>query len=107
MARFRMRLTVSDRHVFLETSGASLKPRLHEFRPSSRFYFTIRFDRLSPSNGARNRVDAAFRTGLEALRMARLAGFCTCANLVFGPDTTVAQSSDFTPKFTNSMSMAF
>jgi hypothetical protein len=55
---------------------------LHEFQPSSRFYFTIRFDGTDPQGEQRNGVDGAYRVGIEALRMARLAGFFTCAHLV-------------------------
>ncbi len=86
VARFTNALAASDRHVFLQTSGAALKRRLHEFQPSSRFYFTIRFDRAQPLEEQRSGGDGAYRVGLEALRMARLAGFFTCAHLVAGTD---------------------
>src|SRR5580704_4459372 len=82
VARFTNALAASDRHVFLQTSGAALKRRLHEFQPSSRFYFTIRFDRTQPLGEQQSAGDGAYRVGLEALRMARLAGFFTCAHLV-------------------------
>ena len=86
VARFANALAASGRSVFLETSGSSLKRRLHEFQPSSRFYFAVRFDGLESSHDQRNARDGAFRTGLEAIRMARLAGFFTCALLVLHPD---------------------
>jgi len=86
VARFTNALAASDRHVFLQTSGAALKRRLHEFQPSSRFYFTIRFDGTQPQGEQRNGADGAYRVGLEALRMARLAGFFTCAHLVAESD---------------------
>ena len=70
-ASFANSIATSSRHVFLETSGASLKPRLHEFKPSSNFYFVVRFE-----------SGPASRIGLEALRMARLGGFFTCARIV-------------------------
>jgi hypothetical protein len=82
VARFTNALAASGRSVFLETSGALLKRRLHEFQPSNRFYFTVRFDGLAPSHDQRNACEGAFAVGLEAIRMARLAGFLTCALLV-------------------------
>jgi hypothetical protein len=85
-ARFANALAASGRHVFLETSGASLKRRLHEFQPNSRFYFTVRFDGRQPLGGNRTSGEGALRVGLEALRMARLAGFLTCAHLVLPSD---------------------
>jgi hypothetical protein len=86
VARFTNAIAASGRQIFLETSGASLKPRLHEFQPSSRFYFAIRLDGRNPSGDLRGARPAEMRTGLEALRMARLAGFFTCARLVLRPD---------------------
>jgi hypothetical protein len=94
VARLTNALAASGRHVFLQTSGAALKRRLHEFQPSSRFYFTVRFDGLDPLPGHSNAWDGAFRVGMEAIRMARLAGFLTCAHFVARPDTAVHQLED-------------
>jgi hypothetical protein len=91
VARFANALAASGRSVFLETSGVSLKRRLHEFQPSSRFYFAIRFDGLESSYGQRDSRDGAFRVGLEAIRMARLAGFFTCAVLVLHSDAAAGE----------------
>jgi hypothetical protein len=85
--RFTNALAASGRSVFLETSGALLKRRLHEFQPSDRFYFTVRFDGLAPAHDQRNAREGAFAAGLEAIRMARLAGFLTCALLVIHSHT--------------------
>jgi hypothetical protein len=86
VARFTNALAASGRSVFLETSGASLKRRLHEFQPSSGFYFTVRFDGVDPLPNHNHARNGAFRVGIEAIRMARLAGFLTCAHLVVRPD---------------------
>jgi len=91
VARFANALAASGRSVFLETSGMSLKRRLHEFQPSSRFYFAVRFDGLESREGRRNSRDGALRVGLEAIRMASLAGFFTCALLVFEPSTAAGE----------------
>jgi hypothetical protein len=90
-ARFANALAASGRHVFLGTSGASLKRRLHEFQPSSRFYFAVRFGGRQPSPNHPTSREGAFRVGLEALRMARLAGFLTCAHLVLPSDAAAAE----------------
>jgi len=83
--RFTNALAASGRSVFLETCGALLKRRLHEFQPSDRFYFTVRFDGLAPAHDERSARDGPFAVALEAIRMARLAGFLTCALLVLHP----------------------
>jgi hypothetical protein len=91
VARFANALAASGRSVFLETSGKSLKRRLHEFHPSSCFYVAVRFDGLESGEGRPNPCGGAFRVGLEALRMARLAGFFTCAHLVSGPGSAAGE----------------
>jgi hypothetical protein len=78
IARFSNALAASGRYVFVDTSGASLKRRLHEFQPSSHFCFAVRF----ASGQRRPDQRIAPEIGLEALRMARLAGFFSCAHLV-------------------------
>jgi len=87
VARLANALAISGRHVFLETSGAALRHRLHEFQPSSRLYFAVRFDGETSSPGQENSRKGPFRVEMEAIRMARLAGFLTCAHLVLQPDT--------------------
>jgi hypothetical protein len=83
ISRFTNELAAAGRHVFLQTSGLRLKPRLHEFQPSNRFYFAVCFDGFVHSSDGHSDVRAeAFRGGIEAIRMARLAGFFTCAHLV-------------------------
>jgi hypothetical protein len=85
--RFTNALAASGRSVFLETCGALLKRRLHEFQPSDRFYFTVRFDGLPQAHDERNAREGAFAVAMEAIRMARLAGFLTCALLILHPQT--------------------
>lgn len=77
-APFANSLAAAGRHVFLESSGSSVKQRLHEFQPSPRFCFAIRFDDCVSAHG--------WRIGVEALRMARLAGFYSCARIVLQPN---------------------
>ena len=83
--RFTNALAASGRSVFLETCGALLKRRLHEFQPSDRFYFTVRFDGLALTHDQRNAGEDSIPVAMEAIRMARLAGFLTCALLVLHP----------------------
>ncbi|MGC1483697.1 MAG: hypothetical protein WA789_07890 [Candidatus Acidiferrum sp.] len=91
VARFTNAIAASRRHVFLETSGAPLKSRLHEFQPSSHFYFAIRFAGCNALRDQRDAREGALHIGLEAFRMARLAGFFTCAHLVLQPDTVAGE----------------
>ncbi|MGC1618466.1 MAG: radical SAM protein [Candidatus Acidiferrum sp.] len=91
ISRVANEFSAARRHVFLQTSGAQLKRRLHEFQPSNFFYFVIRFNGLSQDSVHQTRRESAFRSQLEALRMARLAGFLTCAQLIIHPDNDASE----------------
>jgi hypothetical protein len=82
VARLVNSLAASGCHVFLETSGATLKHRLHEFIPSSHLYLAVRLDTTRAALRQSGNPELSGGVALEALRMARLAGFYTCARLV-------------------------
>jgi molybdenum cofactor biosynthesis enzyme MoaA len=65
-------------HVFLETDGALLRRRIHEFRPVSRLFLTVPLNGLEKSHDLRAARPGAFRNAVEALQAARLCGFFTC-----------------------------
>jgi hypothetical protein len=87
-------LAASARHVFLETSGASLKTRLHEFQPSSRLYLAIRLNTKGAAHDSVGNHAGIIPVGLEAIRMARLAGFFTCVHLIVRPGTSNAEINE-------------
>jgi len=65
-------------NVFLETDGAILRRRIHEFRPVSRLFLTVPLNGLEKSHDLRAARPGAFRGAVEALEAARLCGFFTC-----------------------------
>src|SRR5262245_22399201 len=50
MARFANELASTGREVFLQTDGAKLRRRVHEFQPMSRFRFVLQFDGSSAAH---------------------------------------------------------
>jgi hypothetical protein len=71
-----------DRTVFFETDGFHLRKRIHEFRPDSRLYLTIRLYGMSEKHDARMQRPAAFARAVEGIRAAQLSGFLICAHIV-------------------------
>lgn len=74
-------------HVFLETDGALLRRRIHEFRPVSRLFLAISMNGLEKSHDLRAARPGAFRNAVEALQAARLCGFFTCIHARVHEDT--------------------
>lgn len=84
-------LEQSRRYVFLDTSGTDLRKRVHEFQPASRFFFAFQLctEEIAPGYEARG---IAMQRVSEALRIVKLSGFCACAHVIVGAQTSVAET---------------
>ena len=67
--RFANALASSGREVFLHTNGSLLRRRMHEFQPTQRFRFVLRFDGPAVADS---------RVALDGVRGAKLSGFLVC-----------------------------
>jgi hypothetical protein len=80
-------LTNSGRYVFLHTSGAGLRKRIHEFKPVARFYFVFEMP-LHNLSGSQSPSALGQTVPVlivnEAIRVARLSGFHVCAHFNVG-----------------------
>jgi hypothetical protein len=94
VARLANSLAQGRRYVFLQTNAASLRRRIHEFRPSSRLYLTVRFEGAQAFHDWHNGCEGAFRHAIDAIHCAKLAGFLVCAHLIIHP---VADPADLEP----------
>jgi hypothetical protein len=79
------------RHVFLETDGALLRRRIHEFRPASRLFLTARLDGFEASHDFRAGCVGAFDAAIDGLRAARLSGFLLCVHARVDAGTDLAE----------------
>jgi MoaA/NifB/PqqE/SkfB family radical SAM enzyme len=68
------------RHVFLETDGALLRRRIHEFRPASRLFLTVQLNGFEESHDLRAGRAGSFRAAVEGIRVAKLSGFLFCVH---------------------------
>jgi hypothetical protein len=83
------------RFVFLETCGALLRCRIHEFQPVPQLFLTICSDGRPPSAGSKLRNPDAFELALEGLRAARLSGFFTAVHSSIREDSDVSRLQSF------------
>jgi hypothetical protein len=91
IGRLARRIVDAGRHVFVETDGTRLHRRIHEFRPVSRLFLTVRFGGLEERHDRRAGREGAFREALQGIRTAKLSGFLVCAHIVVYPDTETAE----------------
>jgi hypothetical protein len=80
----------SGHYLFLDTDGVVLRQRIHEFQPSSRFYFSIRFLGCEAEHDRRAGRSGAFRAAMEGIRVARLSGFLICGHAVLQAENDAA-----------------
>lgn len=80
-------LVQSGRHVFLHTTGLSLRQRIHEFQPHSRLFLIVELAGREAAHDAGAEQPGAFRRVLESIRTAKLSGFLVCAHVTVRPGT--------------------
>src|SRR6266481_9818875 len=82
------------RHVFVETDGALLRRRIHEFRPVSRLFLVFKLHGLETAHDLRARLPGAFQAAMEGLRVARLSGFLTCVHARIDEETKLSDVAE-------------
>src|SRR5207249_4926937 len=78
------------KHIYLCTNGMFIEKRLHEFRPTSRFFFNVHLDGLEKTHDMAVEREGVFRAAVEGIKAAKKAGFLVCTN------TTVYKETDIT-----------
>ncbi len=76
------------RHIYLCTNGMFIRKRLHEFKPSSSFFWNVHLDGLERTHDLCVERDGVFREAIEGIKAAKAAGFLVCSN------TTVYKETD-------------
>ena len=81
-------LLARSRHIYLCTHGMFVRRRLHQFTPSSRFFFNIHLDGLEATHDMCVERPGVFREAIEAINAAKAADFLVCTN------TTIYKQTD-------------
>ncbi len=76
------------RHIYLCTNGMFIRKRLHEFKPSTSFFWNVHLDGMERTHDLCVERDGVFREAIEGLKAAKAAGFLVCSN------TTVYKETD-------------
>jgi len=87
-------LTGSRHFVFLETDGAWLRRRIHEFQPVPRLFLTVRLDAGAPLHTAKNLRPNPSELALEGIRAAQLSGFLICVYARVQHETELGQLAE-------------
>src|SRR3984893_1302972 len=75
------------KHIYLCTNGMFIQKKLHEFRPTSRFFFNVHLDGLEETHDRAVERKGVFRAAVEGIKAAKKAGFLVCTNTTVFKDT--------------------
>src|SRR5262249_51996278 len=75
------------KHIYLCTNGMFIEKRLHEFKPSSRFFFNVHVDGLEKTHDLAVEREGVFKAAVEGIRAAKKAGFLVCTNTTIYKET--------------------
>src|SRR5262249_6686177 len=79
------------KHIYLCTNGMFIKRRLHEFRPTSRFFFNVHLDGLEETHDRAVERAGVFKAAVEGIKAAKAAGFLVCTNTTVYKETDMAE----------------
>jgi hopanoid biosynthesis associated radical SAM protein HpnH len=73
--------------VYLCTNGMFIEKRLHEFRPSSHFFFNVHIDGLEKTHDLCVEREGVFKAAVAGIKAAKAAGFMVCTNTTIYAET--------------------
>jgi hopanoid biosynthesis associated radical SAM protein HpnH len=77
------------KHIYLCTNGMFIQKRLHEFRPTSRFFFNVHLDGLEETHDLAVERQGVFKAAVEGIIAAKRAGFLVCTNTTIYKETNL------------------
>src|SRR5258708_2482123 len=77
------------KNMYLCTNGMFIKKRLHEFRPTDRFFFNVHLDGLEATHDLAVERKGVFKAAVEGIKAAKKAGFMVCTNTTVYKETNI------------------
>jgi hopanoid biosynthesis associated radical SAM protein HpnH len=77
------------KHIYLCTNGMFIQKRLHEFRPTSRFFFNVHLDGLEETHDLAVERAGVFKAAVEGIIAAKRTGFLVCTNTTIYKETNL------------------
>ncbi|MBI3670575.1 MAG: adenosyl-hopene transferase HpnH [Acidobacteria bacterium] len=82
------------RHIYLCTNGMFIRKRLHEFKPSSSFFWNVHLDGLERTHDLAVEREGVFGEAIEGIRAAKAAGFLVCSNTTIYKETDLHEIAE-------------
>jgi hopanoid biosynthesis associated radical SAM protein HpnH len=82
------------RHIYLCTNGMFIRKRMHEFQPSSSFFWNVHLDGMERTHDLCVERDGVFREAIEGIKAAKAAGFFVCSNTTIYKETDLSEIAE-------------
>lgn len=80
-----------NKHIYLCTNGMFIRRRLHEFRPTPRFFFNVHLDGLEQTHDIAVERQGVFKAAVDGIVAAKQAGFLVCTNTTIYKETDLGE----------------
>ena len=94
IGRLTRELLDRGKHIYLCTNGMFIRKRLHEFRPSSSFFWNVHLDGMERNHDLAVERDGVFREAIDGIKAAKAAGFYVCSNTTIYRETDLQEIAD-------------
>src|SRR2546423_4778904 len=79
------------KHIYLCTNGMFIQKKLHEFKPTSRFFFNVHLDGLEETHDLAVERQGVFKAAIEGIIAAKEKGFLVCTNTTIYKETDLGE----------------
>src|SRR5947209_3114215 len=79
------------KHIYLCTNGMFIRRKLHEFRPTTRFFFNVHLDGLEETHDRAVERQGVFAAAVDGIVAAKARGFLVCTNTTIYKDTDLGE----------------
>lgn len=94
IGRLTREILARKKHIYLCTNGMFIRKRLHEFQPTSRFFFNVHLDGMERTHDLCVEREGVFREAIAGIKAAKAAGFLVCSNTTIYKETDLEEISE-------------
>src|SRR5579862_1084655 len=94
IGRLTQEILARGRHIILCTNGMFIRKKLHEFRPTSSFFWNVHLDGLERTHDLCVERDRVFKEAIEGVKAAKAAGFLVCSNTTIYKETDLDEIAE-------------
>jgi len=94
IGRLTREILARGRHIYLCTNGMFIRKKLHEFHPTSSFFWNVHLDGLERTHDLCVEKDGVFREAIEGIKAAKAAGFLVSSNTTIYKETDLEEIAE-------------